>query len=215
MLRKTSLAVLVGLSFSSLATVEEGFRQHDAHVHGQVEFNVAQDGHDLLIEITAPGADVVGFEHAPENAEQEQRLQKSIALLQQADQIVTLNAKAKCQIEKVDVAHTLAGDEHHHDHHDADEHEHEHEHEHHEGDKHDHEKHHDDHDHDHDHDHDSHGAFTVQYQYHCDNLAELSTLDTQWFSHFAATQSITANVLTDKKQSATQLSAENARISLK
>lgn len=203
MLRKTSLAVLVGLSFSSLATAEEGFRQHDAHVHGQVEFNVAQDGHDLLIEITAPGADVVGFEHAPENAEQEQRLQKSIALLQQADQIVTLNAKAKCQIEKVDVAHTLAGDEHHHDHHDADVHEH------HEGDKHDHEKHHDDHD------HDSHGAFTVQYQYHCDNLAELSTLDTQWFSHFAATQSITANVLTDKKQSATQLSAENAQISLK
>lgn len=77
MLRKTSLAVLVGLSFSSLATAEEGFRQHDAHVHGQVEFNVAQDGHDLLIEITAPGADVVGFEHAPENAEQEQRLQRA------------------------------------------------------------------------------------------------------------------------------------------
>ncbi|MCG6368641.1 ZrgA family zinc uptake protein, partial [Vibrio fluvialis] len=101
MLRKTSLAILVGLSFSALASAQEGFRQHDAHVHGQVEFNIAQDGHDLLLEITAPGADVVGFEHAPENTEQENQLKAAVEKLSQADLMVQINEAAKCTIENV------------------------------------------------------------------------------------------------------------------
>ena len=67
----TKIATLVGLALSTTAFAEEGFRQHEAHVHGHVELNIAQDGKELLMEITAPGADVVGFEHAPKTAEQE------------------------------------------------------------------------------------------------------------------------------------------------
>ncbi len=36
----------------------------------RLDINIAQDGQELLVEVTAPGADVVGFEHAPETAEQ-------------------------------------------------------------------------------------------------------------------------------------------------
>ncbi|ELE2040784.1 DUF2796 domain-containing protein [Vibrio vulnificus] len=193
MLRKTSLAILVGLSFSALASAQEGFRQHDAHVHGQVEFNIAQDGHDLLLEITAPGADVVGFEHAPENTEQENQLKAAVDKLSQADLMVQINEAAKCTIENVSVTHTLGGEEH-------DDHEH-----------HDDHKHHDDHGHE----HDGHGAFTVEYQYHCDNVAALNALETNWFKQFPATQAIQANVLTDKVQSALALSPAHNTVSLK
>ncbi|BDP31533.1 DUF2796 domain-containing protein [Vibrio vulnificus] len=193
MLRKTSLAILVGLSFSALASAQEGFRQHDAHVHGQVEFNIAQDGHDLLLEITAPGADVVGFEHAPENTEQENQLKAAVEKLSQADLMVQINEAAKCTIENVSVTHTLGGEEH-------DDHEHHDNHEHHD---------------DHGHEHDGHGAFTVEYQYHCDNVAALNALETDWFKQFPATQAIQANVLTDKVQSALALSPAHNTVSLK
>ncbi|HAS8247153.1 TPA: DUF2796 domain-containing protein [Vibrio vulnificus] len=211
MLRKTSLAILVGLSFSALASAQEGFRQHDAHVHGQVEFNIAQDGHDLLLEITAPGADVVGFEHAPENTEQENQLKAAVEKLSQADLMVQINEAAKCTIENVSVTHTLGGEEHDgHEHHDDHKHHDDHEH-------HDDHKHHDDHEHhdDHGHEHDGHGAFTVEYQYHCDNVAALNKLETDWFKQFPATQAIQANVLTDKVQSALALSPAHSTVSLK
>ncbi|EGR0055407.1 TPA: DUF2796 domain-containing protein [Vibrio vulnificus] len=211
MLRKTSLAILVGLSFSALASAQEGFRQHDAHVHGQVEFNIAQDGHDLLLEITAPGADVVGFEHAPENTEQENQLKAAVEKLSQADLMVQINEAAKCTIENVSVTHTLGGEEHDdHEHHDDHKHHDDHEH-------HDDHKHHDNHEHhdDHGHEHDGHGAFTVEYQYHCDNVAALNALETDWFKQFPATQAIQANVLTDKVQSALALSPAHNTVSLK
>lgn len=57
---KHALALVIGLSLAATANAEE-YRQHEAHVHGHVEFNIAQDGKDLLIEITSPGADVVAL----------------------------------------------------------------------------------------------------------------------------------------------------------
>ncbi|CAH1596616.1 Urease accessory protein UreE [Vibrio owensii] len=237
---KHALALVIGLSLAATANAEE-YRQHEAHVHGHVEFNIAQDGKDLLIEITSPGADVVGFEHAPENAEQEQALKQAIAALKDTDKLFAINQQAKCVIEDVHVSHTLGKDSHeghdHHDHeghdhdkhdhegHDHDKHEHDHEHEH-KG--HDHEEHaHDDHDghehhdhegHDHeghDHEHGGHGEFTVEYRYHCDSVADLNSIDTTWFKQFPATESISANLFTDTTQSATTLNKGNTKIAIK
>lgn len=105
---KQVLAIFIGLSLSTVATAEE-YRQHSAHVHGHVEFNIAQDGSDLLLEITAPGADVVGFEHAPENAEQEKTLQHAVATLEDSNALFAINPQAQCEIEEVHVEHTLGG----------------------------------------------------------------------------------------------------------
>ncbi|MCG9650659.1 DUF2796 domain-containing protein [Vibrio brasiliensis] len=152
----TPLALGVALATSSLAYAEEGFRQHGAHVHGQIEFNIAQDGNELLVEITAPGADVVGFEHAPTNDAEKQQLKDAVAKLSHADNVFTLTSAAGCKVEHQSVTHTLGADKHDHDeHHDHDKHDHE---EHHDHDKHDHEKHHDHdkHDHEEHHDHDKH-----------------------------------------------------------
>ncbi|ELV8769231.1 DUF2796 domain-containing protein [Vibrio harveyi] len=228
---KHALALVIGLSLTATANAEE-YRQHEAHVHGHVEFNIAQDGKDLLIEITSPGADVVGFEHAPENAEQENALNNAIAALKDTNKLFAINQQAKCVIEDVHVAHTLGEESHeghdHHDHggHDHDKHDHEgHDHDNHDHDKHkdhDHDEHDDHHDHDghehhegHDHEHGGHGEFTVEYRYHCDSVADLNSIDTTWFKQFPATESISVNLFTDTTQSATNLSKDNAKIAIK
>ncbi|MBD1557292.1 DUF2796 domain-containing protein [Vibrio sp. S9_S30] len=173
------LSLLAAAIVSTSAQAEE-FRQHDAHVHGSVELNIAQDGNELLMEIHAPGADVVGFESAPKNAEQKQQIENALSVLNQADKVMTLSSAAQCKPVFTEVRHTLGEDDGHDDkhdhdkhdeHHDDDKHDHDKHDEHHDDDKHDHDKHdehHDDDKHDHDkhdehhdddkHDHDKHDA---------------------------------------------------------
>ena len=183
----TPLALGVALATSSLAYAEEGFRQHGAHVHGQIEFNIAQDGNELLVEITAPGADVVGFEHAPTNDAEKQQLKDAVAKLSHADNVFTLTSAAGCKVEHQSVTHTLGAD------------------------KHDHEDH---HDHDkHDHESGGHGEFTVEYHYECDNVSAISNIETSWFSQFPSTESIKVNLLTDTKQAAMELKPGQKTIS--
>ncbi|WP_218755273.1 zinc uptake protein ZrgA [Vibrio parahaemolyticus] len=204
---KQVLAIVIGLSLSTVATAEE-YRQHSAHVHGHVEFNIAQDGSDLLLEITAPGADVVGFEHAPENAEQEKTLQHAVATLEDSNALFAINPQAQCEIEEVHVEHSLGGQHEEHEHHD------------HEGHDHDEHAHHDHDDHDghegHAHsEHSDHGEFTVQYRFHCAQVGELSRIQTDWFNQFPSTESVNVNLFTDTTQSATSLTKSNTQIAIK
>ena len=260
-MKPSILAVVIGMTVSATAIAEDHFRSHDAHVHGEVEVNIAQDGQELLVEVTAPGADVVGFEHAPQTPEQIATLEKATALLNQPSKLFAFEG-ADCTLEYKSVTHTLGEDDHeghdhdheghdhdkhdhddheghdhdkhdHHDHegHDHDKHDHDdheghdhdkhdhHDHEGHEHDKHDHDDHeghdhdkHDHHDHEgHDHDHAAggHGEFTIEYHYQCSNVAKLDTVETQWFSNFANTESITVNLLTDRAQTQQKLTPSN------
>ncbi|EJO9910154.1 DUF2796 domain-containing protein [Vibrio parahaemolyticus] len=206
---KQVLAIIIGLSLSTVATAEE-YRQHSAHVHGHVEFNIAQDGSDLLLEITAPGADVVGFEHAPENAEQEKTLQHAVATLEDSNALFAINPQAQCEIEEVHVEHSLGGQHEEHEHHDHEGHDHD-EHAHHDHDKHDHDGH-EGHDHS---EHSDHGEFTVQYRFHCAQVGELSHIQTDWFNQFPSTESVNVNLFTDITQSATSLTKRNTQIAIK
>ncbi|EJE4175069.1 DUF2796 domain-containing protein [Vibrio parahaemolyticus] len=206
---KQVLAIVIGLSLSTVATAEE-YRQHSAHVHGHVEFNIAQDGSDLLLEITAPGADVIGFEHAPENAEQEKTLQHAVATLEDSNALFAINPQAQCEIEEVHVEHTLGGQHEEHEHHDHEGHDHD-EHAHHDHDKHEHDGH-EGHDHS---EHSDHGEFTVQYRFHCAQVGELSHIQTDWFNQFPSTESVNVNLFTDTTQSATSLTKSNTQIAIK
>ncbi|HAS7001021.1 TPA: DUF2796 domain-containing protein [Vibrio parahaemolyticus] len=206
---KQVLAIIIGLSLSTVATAEE-YRQHSAHVHGHVEFNIAQDGSDLLLEITAPGADVVGFEHAPENAEQEKTLQHAVATLEDSNALFAINPQAQCEIEEVNVEHSLGGQHEEHEHHDHEGHDHD-EHAHHDHDKHEHDGH-EGHDHS---EHSDHGEFTVQYRFHCAQVGELSHIQTDWFNQFPSTESVNVNLFTDTTQSATSLTKSNTQIAIK
>ncbi|MGR5323468.1 zinc uptake protein ZrgA [Vibrio sp. DNB22_17_1] len=224
---KHALALVICLSLTATVNAEE-YRQHKAHEHGHVEFNIAQDGKDLLIEITSPGADIVGFEHATENAEQEKALNNAIAALKDTNKLFAINQQAKCVIEDVYVSHTLGQDSHEgHDHHaheghDHDKHDHDHDkHKDHVHNEHTHDDHsdhngHEHHDHQgHNREHGGHGEFTGEYRYHCDSIADLNSIDTTWFKTFPTTESINVNLFTDTTQSATNLSKDNAKISIK
>ncbi|ELA6984552.1 TPA: DUF2796 domain-containing protein [Vibrio parahaemolyticus] len=206
---KQVLAIVIGLSLSTVATAEE-YRQHSAHVHGHVEFNIAQDGSDLLLEITAPGANVVGFEHAPENAEQEKTLQHAVATLEDSNALFAINPQAQCEIEEVHVEHTLGGQHEEHEHHDHEGHDHD-EHAHHDHDKHEHDGH-EGHDHS---EHSDHGEFTAQYRFHCAQVGELSRIQTDWFNQFPSTESVNVNLFTDTTQSAISLTKSNTQIAIK
>ncbi|HHG3160826.1 TPA: DUF2796 domain-containing protein [Vibrio parahaemolyticus] len=204
---KQVLAIVIGLSLSTVATAEE-YRQHSAHVHGHVEFNIAQDGSDLLLEITAPGADVVGFEHAPENAEQEKTLQHAVATLEDSNTLFAINPQAQCEIEEIHVEHSLGGQHEEHEHHDHEGHDHD-EHAHHDHDGH---EGHEGHDHS---EHSDHGEFTAQYRFHCAQVGELSRIQTDWFNQFPSTESVNVNLFTDTTQSAISLTKSNTQIAIK
>ncbi|ENO1772294.1 zinc uptake protein ZrgA [Vibrio sp. 1641] len=214
---KHVLALAIGLTLSTAANANE-YRQHGAHVHGHVEFNIAQDGKDLLVEITAPGADVVGFEHAPENAQQEQALKQAVATLEDSNALFAINSQADCNVEEAYVSHNLSEthEEHDHSEHDHDDHAHD-DHEGHE--HHDHNEHHDKHDHHDDHDeahnHGGHGEFSVQYRFNCEQVNQLSQIQTDWFNQFPTTESISVNIFTDTMQSAIKLSKDNTQIVIK
>lgn len=202
----TTLAGLIALSLQvSSAHAEDDFRDHEAHVHGHVELNIAQDGQELLFEISAPGADVVGFEHPPETDAEKQALAKAVALLEQPQQLISLSGNASCELEFKSVKHTLS-DSHHNEHDDAEHHD---EHDHHQ-DKHDDAEHHDEHEHDSE-AHAKHGSFTVEYHYQCGDITKLTEFQTSWFNAFPSTESIEVNLLTDTKQTALELSPKNTK----
>lgn len=208
MYKQLPLSALIGLILSTPLQAEE-VRQHNAHVHGSVEMNIAQDGQALLIEITSPGMNIVGFEHHPENEQDHQKITTAIAALENANQLISINPSAKCALKTVHV-HAPEQDE-------ADQHHEGHEdHEHH--DEHSSEAH-KDHDHEEHHDHgdeheEGHSEFSVEYTYQCEQISELKTLTTSWFAAFPTTHDIDVNVFTDKQQTAVELTAEQPTVQL-
>jgi hypothetical protein len=205
--------LLTGLIVSSSSFAEQTFRQHEAHVHGHVELNIAQDANLLMLELSAPGADVVGFEHAPETQAQHDALAKALAILNQPEQLLLISGDAQCQISDTHIEHSLGGeheqhDDHHDDDHKADAH--------HDEDHHD-EAHHDEDHHDEMHEHESeegHGAFRIEYQFTCQQIDQLKQIDTTWFSHFANTEEIDVNIITDAGQASLELDKANHIIKL-
>ncbi len=221
--------VALTLSLVHNAVHAETYRQHDAHVHGVVTLDIAQDGQDMLVELTAPGMDVIGFEHTPKNQEQQKKLAASQAVLTNVSQWLQFNLQADCNVTSAEVSHQLAGETDHdeHGHADHDEHDHD-EHDHADHDEHDHDEHghadHDEHDHDeHDHadhnehDHDEHdenghGQFSGQYAFHCENPQALNQLTTQWFNQFPSTHEVKINLFTDRVQTSFELEKDQKSI---
>ena len=62
-------------------------RQLDAHEHGNARLNLAIDNGMLLLELESPAINMLGFEHAPENDQQNN------AILQATTRLKTLDSK--------------------------------------------------------------------------------------------------------------------------
>ena len=70
----TVFAILICMAFPARA---EGQRQLGAHVHGHGRLNIAMEDKTLSVELEAPGADIVGFEHEPDTPAQAAALEEA------------------------------------------------------------------------------------------------------------------------------------------
>ncbi|MEM9625548.1 MAG: DUF2796 domain-containing protein [Pseudomonadota bacterium] len=186
-------------------------RELGAHEHGHSALNIAIEGDRIEMELIAPGADIVGFEHEAKSDEDMAAVEQAKATLGEPLSLFGFSADAGCSVESASVE--IEAEEHH-DHHGDEAHahdEHEHEHEHggeahaHAEDKHDHD--HDEHaEHDHDeHDHGdeaAHNEFHAAYSLTCGAPDGLDSLDlAAFFDSFAGAEEVEVTVISDKGQS--------------
>ncbi|MFC3094459.1 DUF2796 domain-containing protein [Alteromonas sediminis] len=96
--------------------------QNTAHVHGKGTAFVVQQDNEWQLQFTLPAADIFGFEHYPDTAEQKKRVKAQDEKLSIAESFLTL--PGGCQIVSIDASNPFSssqhGGDHDHDHdHDA------------------------------------------------------------------------------------------------
>lgn len=204
-------ALLFTLPAMTLTAAAQEHRELDAHVHGVGEVNLAIDGAHLLVELHAPGMDIVGFEHAASSEADHAAIEEALGQLELAASVLSFPPLAGCEIETATAE--LHGDMEMHE----GEHDHE-EDEHHDDDHdHDHEDEHDDHDDDHEHhgdDDGGHTEFEVSYLIACTSIENLTSLAFSYFDHFAHDAELRVQAVGPAGASAYTVTATNPEIDL-
>ena len=185
-MRGTMLGVIGAALAASQAASSE--RVLDAHQHGHGVLNIAIEGETLWIELEAPGADIVGFEHPASSDKDKAAIAAAKAALGDPVALFGIPAAASCALDNAAV--TLVGDEPeghgaHHDDHD------------------DHHVNHSDHgDHDDDHAEEEahHTEFHAEYKLRCADATELGTLPLHYFTIFSAAAELDVSIITDDGQ---------------
>lgn len=196
-----------------LAEVEH---QHGAHVHGLAQASLVVDGGSLALELTVPGMDLVGFEHAPRDDAQRARIAAALATLEASAQWLAFEPAGACEV-TVAEAHThgykaadedapAAGD-------DGHDHAHEHGHGHggqpadDNGDGH-------GHDHDKERDHaDGHGEFHLQLRGSCSRSPSHALLSLD--RHFDGLGTVRVELIAGDRQDRVELPGGRGRIDLR
>jgi len=227
-MRQTLLSLAVTAALATTAGAgqhdhdhdHDEFRQHGAHVHGVGQLDVVLDGAYVLMDLTLPGADVVGFEHQPTTPEDEQAVAAALEQLRAAGELFLFPEAAECRLDGADARFVQLDD---HDHHHHDDHGHDHGH-----DDHGHDHGHDDHGHEHGHDdhghehgHDDHGHdhsydhadFFAEYVFECAQPQQLTYVDVQVFTIFPDNHTLQVRVAAPSGQTATELRPGYTRLS--
>jgi len=99
-------AVAAVVSASALAHGNDGHShdhgkansRHDdvAHVHGQGELEIVQDGNGLFISLYSPLENVLGFEHAPKTDSERVKARRVVSLLK-ANGLFAFSSDAQCK----------------------------------------------------------------------------------------------------------------------
>lgn len=187
-------AALMPLTAASAA--EDGHKEHGAHVHGHGTFNIAIEGKTVAMELVAPGADIVGFEHVAKSEADKQAVTEGRQALSDLNNVVTLPQDAGCSLKKVSVAIETEGE---HDDHD------------HKAEKHD------------DHGHkakktgekeETHGEFHAEYTLACSAPEKLNTMTFVYFDTFKGAQELDVTVIGPKQQQKYEVNRKNLKIAL-
>ena len=169
------------LALAAAPALADETRELDAHEHGVGELNIAFDGATVAMELHAPGADIVGFEHAAESNDDRAAIDAAVAILAKPLDLFLLPAAAECSVTKASAGLESAFD--HDDHEDHAEAE----------DLHDHEE---EHAHDDHHDDGTHSEFHAEYELTCGNPGALSGIDFAYFNTFENALELDVQIVT-------------------
>jgi hypothetical protein len=190
------LALAAGVAIAAPVLAHEEHRELGAHVHGHGTLNIAVESTRLSIELEAPGADIVGFEHDANSAEQKAALAKAKEQLADPLALFKVPAAAECKLAEAKVE-IETEDAHDRDHgHDAKEA-------------------HDEHAHDHDDkDKGGHNAFHATYAIDCAKPDNITAITFDYFKTFAGAKELDVSLVTEKAQSKFEVTRENPVLNL-
>ena len=204
----TLLAVGIGLAAAAGAGQAQE-RAAGAHEHGRGTLNVALDGGRLGMELEAPGADIVGFEHQATTQKQKAAVEAARKRLAAPQALFELPAAAGCVLAEAKVV--LEGEDHHHEAGDPA----------HKADGHDDNaaKHHVTKDHpanDHEaaHGEHTHSTFRAEYAFDCKAPASLTSIGFGYFKAFPGAEKLDVTVIGPKQQSRFEVTRAKPRIDL-
>lgn len=187
----TPLALTLAAVGILASAQEHQHRQLGTHEHGVGQLNVALEREELHIELISPAMNIVGFEHAPKNPEQEQVVQRASKTLQDGSNVFSLPSAAQCQLAKAEVETDISGEDHHENEHRGEEHTHQ---------------------DDAEHEEEVHSEFHVSYAFRCANPDALTHIDVNLFTLFSGTEELEAQLITEGGQTSANLTASSARI---
>ena len=113
-MRNNFAVMICGLIALSLAGGVRAQSGHAPHTHGEGELSIVLDGSLLTIDVSLPGADVVGFEHKAKHEEDINKVRNAMACLLAADKLFQFQNSAACEaIEAKAKSSLIEGDEDH------------------------------------------------------------------------------------------------------
>jgi ssDNA-binding Zn-finger/Zn-ribbon topoisomerase 1 len=151
-------------------------RELGAHEHGHSKLNLAVEGRQVVMEIAAPGLDILGFEHPAESAGDKAAVEAGKAALADPLRLFVMPAAAGCRV--VEAAVLLEQEEHEHE---ADEPE---------GEAHAAA----------DHGAELHSEFAGRYTLDCADPGALSEITFAWFDRFPNAKEVEVTLVTAKGQ---------------
>jgi len=221
----TALVVLAFAPVSGLAADDDGHghTQHGAHEHGVSVLNVAIEDDGVEMNLIAPGADIVGFEHAAEGDADKAAVAAAVEKLEAGGKIFVFPDGAGCALEEAEIKSGLLQDDHDHDHGHDDHKDHDHKDEHAHDDDHKHDDHkdehaHDDHGHKDEHGHgdgkleEGHAEFRVHYHFHCDSPDKVTAMETSFFATFSNARELVVQIVGPNGQTAVELTPESTSL---
>jgi hypothetical protein len=211
-------------------------------VHGLAELTLVIEDNNLIINLVSPTANLIGFEHQAKTLAEHMAVERAESILQKYDRLFVLNGGACLLTNHTTEFSGITENQHnqaeHDEHQHTDEHTSQHtsqQHNEHQTSEHQtNEQHvseqlntaasdhnevgHDEVDHDaHQHvqQNSKHSEVVANYQYHCENIAQLTQLTVQVFEQFSSIEKINVMWITESNQASATLNANNNRIYLR
>ena len=181
------------LSFVCNTDARSAERQLDAHTHGYGELNVAIDGQKVALELNSPAFNIVGFEHSSETDKDKATIKNALSILNDGSELFLFPAISGCRLVNVNVVSSLIEEQHSvHKDHDSD----------HKNSKH------EDHSNS-----DIHSEFQANYQFQCDVIEKVNTIQVMIFKHFPNTRQLNVQMILPNRQSAMELTPTSTLLS--